>query len=608
MNPNTALDFFTKNIDQYQGLFTTAQAQYNRLSVLRTLWFLAIGIGIVYFANERQAALMFTCLFVGALVFILMIKRHRKIGESRDVYQNLLQINQEEKHRCNFQFELLAAKGEAFDKEQHPYTGDLDIFGKYSLFQYLNRATTLPGQATLASWLKHAASSQEITARQKAIKELADNIHWCQEVQASGRSSTLNDAGDLPKLYAWTSTSEGVFQKPALKVMAKLLPFALLISVGLAYWEYVPNILPVTFFLIQSLLLGKNFKTVSQTLEETSQSIQVLKVFEKTIRKIENQSFQAPWLQEQQAKLSSKKYLVSAEIKRLATLLERLEYRQNPWFFVFVNWVTLFEVHMMIGLEKWKARHQSHIQDWIEVVGNIEAALSLAGYCFSNPENAFPEIENQEAPFIYQTEALGHPLINTGERVVNDCEISGKGKCILITGSNMSGKSTFLRTLGINAVLAFTGAPVCAKRLRLSPFQVFTSMRTKDSLHDHVSSFYAELQRIQQLLSQIKQGEPVFYLLDELLKGTNSKDRHQGIKALTRQLLQAQATGCISTHDLELVGMEKHFPEHLINYSFNSSLQNGKLHFDYHLHKGPCFSFSASALMKEIGIELDVEE
>jgi DNA mismatch repair ATPase MutS len=242
------------------------------------------------------------------------------------------------------------------------------------------------------------------------------------------------------------------------------------------------------------------------------------------------------------------------------------------------------------------------VRQWFAARGEAEALYSLAGFAYANPGYALPEITTHALQ--YEARQLGHPLILAGKRVSNDFSMDGLGKTLVVTGSNMSGKSTFLRTLGINAVLALAGAPVCATACRLSVFRVFTAMRTQDSLEESVSSFYAELKRLRQLIELLPTGQPVFYLLDEILKGTNSHDRHEGAKALIRQLHKHHASGLVSTHDLALGQLGEVSPEYVQNYSFNSDFADGKLHFDYKLREGVCRSFNASQLMRQMGIEM----
>ncbi|MFT6827261.1 MAG: DNA mismatch repair ATPase MutS [Roseivirga sp.] len=265
------------------------------------------------------------------------------------------------------------------------------------------------------------------------------------------------------------------------------------------------------------------------------------------------------------------------------------------------NFLFILDVYWLIRAERWKKRTQEDIGAWFEAIGEIEALNSLGAYHFSNSEFSFPTIS--ETPFDIKATAMGHPMINPLKRVSNDFDFSGKGGICLITGSNMSGKSTFLRTVGVNSVLALMGAPVCAQSMQISKLQVFTSMRTQDDLEESVSSFYAELKRLKQLLGSINNELPTLFMVDEVLKGTNSEDRHTGATALIKQLNKAYAFGFVSTHDLTLGTITTEL-QGIKNYSFNSVIENDDIIFDYTLTPGICKSFNATKLMQKMGIEI----
>ena len=290
----------------------------------------------------------------------------------------------------------------------------------------------------------------------------------------------------------------------------------------------------------------------------------------------------------------------SSSLKELQLVLDGLNNRANMLYWVF-NLVFLLDLYWLIKAEKWKEKTKADISQWFDSIGKIECLNSLAGFHFANPDFTFPKISSE--PFTIEGTQVGHPLIKREKRVSNSFDFSGKGGICLITGSNMSGKSTFLRTVGVNAVLALMGAPVCAASLSISHLQVFTSMRTQDDLEESVSSFYAELKRLKQLLGSIDNETPILFMIDEVLKGTNSEDRHKGAIALIRQLNKAYAFGFVSTHDIEL-GKITNELQGIKNYSFNSIIKGDEIIFDYTLTKGICKSFNATKLMQKMGIEI----
>jgi DNA mismatch repair ATPase MutS len=318
------------------------------------------------------------------------------------------------------------------------------------------------------------------------------------------------------------------------------------------------------------------------------------------LKKAESAPYQSAWWRSRKERIAGS----SAALATAGNLFEKLDYRNNPYFAIFVGIPTLWDMHILNGLENWKAAHHAHLTEWLDLLADTEAMNSLAGHAFANPDYTVPQVKDSPEVTIVAN-GLGHPLIPAAKRISNNFAMQGTGKTILVTGSNMSGKSTFLRTIGLNLVLAQVGAVVSAGAFACSPVRVFSSMRTQDSLEESTSSFYAELKRLRKLLllADEQHQAPVFYLLDEILKGTNSADRHRGAEALIRQLHAKKASGMVSTHDLEL-GEWGATETYIHNFHFRSDVENGQLHFDYRLHEGICRSFNASELMRMMGIAI----
>ncbi|MGB3617099.1 MAG: DNA mismatch repair protein MutS, partial [Catalinimonas sp.] len=315
--------------------------------------------------------------------------------------------------------------------------------------------------------------------------------------------------------------------------------------------------------------------------------------------------FTAPLLRGLQGELL-KPTPVPAVIKDLVAVVRWLDARANLLYGL-VNWVLMVDLHVLRRLERWQARHLDEVPRWFEALAELDALNALAGIYFAHPDWCRPEVA--DGTITFEAEGLGHPLLPPDRRVRNDFAFEGAGKILLVTGANMAGKSTFLRTVGVNMVLAQAGAPVCARRFRMSTLQVFTSMRTQDSLEESVSGFYAELRRLRQLLDLLRRtDEPVFYMLDEILKGTNSRDRQTGALALIKQLHRERATGMISTHDVELGQRAADLGVDLTNLSFNSTITGEEIHFDYRLTPGLCRSFNATKLMEQIGIAVEAAD
>ncbi|MBK5270628.1 MAG: DNA mismatch repair protein MutS, partial [Bacteroidia bacterium] len=291
-----------------------------------------------------------------------------------------------------------------------------------------------------------------------------------------------------------------------------------------------------------------------------------------------------------------------ATIKKLKNILERFDYRLNPVVHIPLNTFLLWDLHQMMMLEKWKADNKQNISAWFNALANIEALISIATLSFNHPNWSFPVLSNEESVFV--ADDLGHPLIAPEKCVTNSFSTTGEKQLNLITGSNMAGKSTFLRSIGVNMVFAMMGAPTCSSQLKVSPMKVISSMRVNDNLEENTSTFYAELKKLKEIIDAVNNKEKVFLLLDEILRGTNSADRHTGSIALIKQLLRQNASGLIATHDLELAKLSDEFPASLHNYHFDVQVKGEELYFDYKIKKGICTSMNASLLMKKIGIDL----
>jgi len=367
------------------------------------------------------------------------------------------------------------------------------------------------------------------------------------------------------------------------------------------------HLLPLVLALIvNSLYLRKFRQSAEHIILSTQRNIGILGAYQSLLETIEKQPFVAKKLCDLQAILKNGGSSAAFEIGALKKILEMFQQKgtrktigKNA-FYGMINNLWLIDVHLILKTEDWKSRNRGHIRPWILAVSEFEALASIAGFAYSNPHYCFPEITTE--PYRIDFRTVAHPLLKQDRRISNDFAMHGRGATTMITGSNMAGKSTFLRTIGVNLVLAFAGAPCCASYARVSPMRLFTSMRTQDNLEESVSSFYAELQRIEQLLRLVAEGEPIFFLLDEMFKGTNSQDRFRGGVSLIRQLGELNAFGIISTHDIDLAKLTKDLT--IENFSFNSTIRDGQIWFDYRLTPGICTDFNASELMKRSGIRI----
>ena len=360
------------------------------------------------------------------------------------------------------------------------------------------------------------------------------------------------------------------------------------------------------FLIPPALILKNTLEKVNKTHIQTTHAEKILAFYADLIHHIEQKDFDAKKLKDlKSAFLNDQKFASAPVFDDLSYIIRQLNVRYNA-FAIILNIISLWDLHWVRSLEKWKEAQQEHLLDWFESLQEFEALISLATLHFNNPNWIFPNISNEPH---FKGEEIGHPLIPLQERISNDLEMPTEGHIKLVTGSNMAGKSTFLRTIGLNIVLAMSGAPVCAKRFELPLLDVYTSMRTQDALHESTSSFYAELKRLKFIIEAVetkKAGEnDVFFLLDEILKGTNSKDRHTGSKALIRQLIKSQGSGIIATHDLELGALEAEANGTVENLCIEVEVKNDELFFDYKIKKGISQSFNATLLMKNMGIRIE---
>ncbi|OJJ18100.1 hypothetical protein BKI52_29165 [marine bacterium AO1-C] len=590
-------------MDQFQQQAKLFQQKYNQVSTVRLLSFVGAIISAFYVGRLAGhwgwGALAFV---IGIGIFIALIKRHNRIVYQRNQYRFLAQINQEEILRLDNQLKDFA-DGNQHLPQGHFYASDLDIFGRHSIFQLLNRTTTQRGEQTLAAWLLNPARPKEIQARQEATQELKEMLDWRQAFQARGKHGQAEGIA-INQLFDWGAESPKIMNKKWLVLMTYIMPIvslAAMIIMGIGLTTY--HILFIPMF-INGLFLGMTFKDIQNTHGKTDKSSATLKSYTQLLKNIEEASFNSDKLQKIKALTATETGTASQKIARLATILANLDQRKNILFSFPANFFFLWDIIWVTRLEKWRQTTRREIVGWLKAINQMEALNSLAGYAYANPAAVIPKISNQD--YVIEAANLGHPLINGQERITNSVTLTGLGNTMVITGSNMSGKTTFERTVGVNVVLALAGAPVCADQFTVSPMQVFTSMRTQDSLEENISSFYAELKRLKQLIDHLESNPrlPVLYLLDEILKGTNSQDRHLGAKALVYQLHGHKATGLVSTHDLELGILEKQ-TDFIQNYSFNSQIEGDKIFFDYKLTPGICRSFNASKLMQNMGIEIE---
>jgi len=567
----------------------------------------------VFFQNPTISLGLFGLALV---LFTTGVVIHESLIRMAKRLKALNQLNENERKFLNHEFPLAAPFGEEFQNPDHPYTADLDIFGKKSLFQYVNRAVTPLGRRCLAGWLQSQADPDEVKGRQQAVLELSPRIDLRQSIASHG--IFIEDAwSKLDSIYEFFAEPFFLLDKKWLPIFLWIWPLLTLGAAALIIIKIHPAVFG-SMVLSQLALNGLFSKRIEHLHGQTSQNWKLMKACSRLIADIEAENFAAEKLMELKNRLTADEKKASECIRHFSRLLEWFDARKGMLHILFNN-ILLWDLHCVYRLEKWRKQTAGHVPQWFNAIGEFEALSGLAALRFNYPQWAMPEI--RENSFRLEAQNLGHPLIPEKERVCSSFELgenggeAAAGSLAVVTGPNMAGKSTFLKAIGLNTVLAFAGAPVCAERWVISPVKLMTSMKTSDSLDRHMSLFYAELQRLKMILDGISRREPVFFLIDEMLKGTNVLDRQKGSVALLKQMMRGGANGIVATHDLELTKLGKaaewenfgspsaqEIP--VANYHFDGHLEGDKLLFDFRLKPGVCVSHNALLLMKRIGIDV----
>jgi DNA mismatch repair ATPase MutS len=597
---NVALaDLYKKRIVLYQNQADRLRKTETLLSTFRLVTFILAFVAIILLRNfSALLATGVAILMFGFFAFL--VRKFVNTEKQRFYFSHLVEINKKE-------FESLAGKqdgfadGRDYSETAHNYSNDLDLFGTASLFQYLNRTSSRPAADMLAAWLKTPAKPEEISLRQQAIKELQPLIDWRQNLITLGYLN--KKAGDSPALLeAWVNSTDLFVRARQLKFITGALSTIGWLSTALVIAFGLPAGLLVPVFCVNFLFYFSQGKKINLLHQQVSKSSELMETYSAAISSIESMIFQSDHLNRLK-KTFVKNIPASVQIKKLSRLVSRLDTRMNVMVAIPLNLFVFWDIHCCLALEKWKRDHVLQLSQWFSAMAEYEVLSCFSNMAFNNPRYAYPEFVPDY--FYLRAEELGHPLIPSERRITNSFQIEGDEKVIVVTGSNMSGKSTFLRTCGVNTVLAMAGAPVCAKSFTIFPVQVFSSMRISDSLEDNTSSFYAELKKLATIIKAAESGQKVFLLLDEILRGTNSNDRYTGSVALIRQLLGSGSVAIVATHDLKLAELAEALPGRVDNYHFDVKVDGEELYFDYKLTPGICTSLNASLLMKKMGIRMD---
>lgn len=561
-------------------------------------------LAILYFSWNLSPGLAIAAVVLLLAVFIWLVKKDVE-NKSRIAHlQHLLDAINQETMALNGKYTQFG-DGAQWKPHEHYYADDLDIFGPHSLFQLLNRAGSEPGERMLASWLLSPASPQEIAHRNEAVSELTTTPETLLSHRALAMENQIS-LQTLHRLDGWLKEPQVFSGFRHWKWIRFLFP-ALMIAI---LFLFIIDKLAISYFIYSLLLSGvisyQINKAVAPVHNSLSFMVNELKTLSLRLHLIETPQYHSQELKNIRNSLFTNNKKASEQIKDLEKILSRFDLRYNMLLSAPLNLFLLWNLQQILDLEKWKRSVSDEPLKWFNALSKLEALNSFATIRFNEPKWSFPIITPNY--FYCKGEAVGHPLIPVEKRVNNPVSISDKGHIMLITGSNMAGKSTYLRSIGVNTVLAMAGAPVCAKEFSISAVKLISSMRIADNLEESTSTFYAELKKLKQVIDAANTGENILVLLDEILRGTNSHDRHIGSKALIKQLIQKNVVALVATHDLALASYANQFPTHISNFYFDVSVVGEDLSFDYLLKPGVCNSMNASVMMKKIGIKLDDSE
>ena len=493
------------------------------------------------------------------------------------------------------------ADGAKFSPHDHYYANDMDLFGHASLYQLINRTTSEPGAEKLASWLLHPATPEIIGERQEAVKELSAKMQWLQQLQSIGKESEIKTATYI-KIKDWLKAPTLFIQFKHWTWLRWLLPAVILTATALTFTGILSFNTWYAFLFVYAVIAFQINKIISPLHTKLSEMVDELETLSASIASVEKENFNSAFLQRLKKGLQKNNSVASQRIHKLKKILDRLDLRYNLVISAPLNLLLLWNLQQVLDLEQWKEENNDDVRTWFDTLAQTEALNSLATISFNNPAWCFPVLK--EKHFSIHAKQLGHPLISSAKRINNFIDISNAGEVMLVTGSNMAGKSTYLRSIGIAMILAMAGAPVCAQSFEISPVLLLSSMRIADNLEESTSTFYAELKKLKTVIEKINAGEKVFVLLDEILRGTNSLDRHTGSEALIRQLVKQKAAAVLATHDVALAALANEYPANILNYHFDVQVSGEELYFDYKLKPGVCTNMNASLLMKKIGLEI----
>ncbi len=582
--------FYTGKIAKYQEQLSKIKQELFISSMVRLIIFIATIVNIYFFYED--ANVLIGTIVVAIVLFLVLVSRHTDIQYKRDKVLALIHINETEIKVLNRDYYDLPS-GEDYKNPLHHFSQDIDLFGKASFYQYSNRTVLPQGSETLAG-LFTENDIDNIEVKQEAIKELSELADWRQEFSAL--ASLVQTETSYKAILNWLADYERFLSKPM-----KILPYVFSPISILAFLGFF--IIPLSIFVLLLVLVvgllitGFFVKKVSKLSADTGRIQTTFHQYQKLILEIENIEFTSELLKAKRETVLTNGVKTSKILHEFSRILGALDQRNNILFGIFANGFFLWDIYQSYKIEEWISKHGDQVQHWFETIAFFDAYNSLGNYSYNHPNYVFPILKNDNKVLV--SIGAGHPLLDTKKSILNNIQINSE-QFFIITGANMAGKSTFLRTVSLQIVMANVGLPVCATSAEYSPIKLITSMRTTDSLTDDESYFFSELKRLRFIVDEIK-TDRYFIVLDEILKGTNSTDKAIGSRKFVEKLIRSKATGIIATHDLSLCEASNDLPQ-VKNHYFDAEIIDDELHFDYKFKDGICQNMNASFLLKKMEI------
>jgi DNA mismatch repair ATPase MutS len=598
--PQNINDYYTNQLADYLALLDAAKKRIRQTAIFRISVFILTVISI-YFATNMGMGWVIGCGLIGFGIFIGLALKHAKLFKEKRWFETLVEINRKE-------LKLLEGntagqtEGSAYIDVEHPFTFNLDIFGKRSLFQLIDRSATDGGRAALAELLQNPINNeQELLLRQQAIAELKDKPEWRQHFQATGLLSeeNKNAVDEIQNWMGGTSLSFNTLFYKVMLVLNPLIGFTIVVLISLGIVNYTTFLL---FLVLPFVLVGTKISGINKEHHLLSKKAEQFQKYARLFRFIENEKLNSKLLTKAKNQLSGETHSANQGIHQLSKITSAFDYRLNMIVGLFLNAFFLWDILQLIRLENWKKMNSQYVESWFSVLFLFDEISSFSGFAFNHPNAVFPTFSND---FEINAIDVKHPFIAPKNNIGNNISVTGWSQFNIVTGANMAGKSTYLRTVGINLIMAMTGMPVLAKSFVFQPVKVFTGIKTSDSLQDGESYFFAELKRLKALIDLLEEGNKIFIILDEILRGTNSADKQKGSLGLIRQFIRLGASGMIATHDLGLGELINSYPQNIKNKRFEVEIESNELVFDYKLKEGISQNLNATFLMKKMGITLE---